>query len=379
MWRHLATCAAAWRLHSLGMDRVVDLYKQLQAIREGAGINDPKLPNRARRELREALQIDSGVTDGELRGLLEERLLPFINDVQDEQERIATLVSYRLHPDYQQETTSGRREALARKWHISPHTVRRHREDKAFLDIAARLVKETRQPNPAEEISNEEDTHPELNQDGQAALKKPSQEEGPTLFLPIYETRSHYILNGRPLWKPILWLFVASLFLIVAYFAFLGGGYFGSSSLFDDWSATANSVDVIPIDGDGVRVTSNDGRLDIHWPALVGRPGQESLQTLFKPGNSKANLTHIEGELQLDQSSQAPCPNATIAWSISVNGKTIASGSLGRANPTDQLAIPIDDYHLDAFAFSARLAGNTLCPYMGLIWRDPHIAINNRE
>lgn len=377
-WRHLATCTATWRLDSLDMDRVVDIYKQLKAIREGAGIADPKLPDRARRELREALQIGSGVTDGELRELLEARLLPFINDVRDEQERDAILVSYRLHPDYRQETTTARREALSKQWNFSSDAIRKHREDKALLAIATRLAQETNRSKVTDVATNEIDPRRRVVQNCTVTQQGNSTEGALPLLLPIYKTKSHYILNGRPLRKSILWAFVASLFVIVVYFAFLGGGYFGYSSLFDDWSATANSVDVIPIDGDEVRVVSNDGRLDIQWPALVGRPGRESVQTVFKPGNSVVNLTRIEGELQLDQSSAAPCPNTTIAWSISMNGKIMASGSLGRANQTDRLAILIGG-HLDTFTLSAHLAGDTSCPYMGLIWLDPHIAINDRE
>ena len=378
MWRHLATCAATWRLDSLDMDRVVDLYRQLQALREGAGISDPKLPDRARRELREALQIGSGVTEGELRELLEARLMPFINDVHDEQKRIAILVSYRLHPDYQQETTAGRREALAKQWHISPHTLRRHREDKAFLVIAARLAKETDQPGPVEEKSDEAGARWELNQAGQAEPKGKDIEEALSLLLPIFKTKGYYILDGRPVRKAAFWSFVIFILLLVVYGSFIGGALLGSRSVFDAWASGADSVDVIPIDGDGTRNVPNNGRLDIQWPALVGRPGQESIQTVFEPGNSKVNLTRIEGKLQLDQSSEAPCLRSLIAWSIAMNGKIIASGSLGPKSPTDQLSIPISG-HLDTFTLSAHLAGDTSCPYMGLIWRDPHIAIDDRE
>lgn len=127
------------------MERADVLANRLKELRTGLGLDAPDLPVLPDDPLCTAFWIWKGDSPEQRRELLVGRLRYRIEQLEDDDERAALAVAYRLHPDYQQDTVDARRVRFAAASGCAKMTIQR-REEKGIRRIATELVLDLADP-----------------------------------------------------------------------------------------------------------------------------------------------------------------------------------------------------------------------------------------
>jgi hypothetical protein len=122
------------------VERAEILAKRLKALRAGLGLDEPVLALAPDDPLCTAMRLQEGLSSAERKDELRASLTEGIGTLEDEREREALRVAYRLHPNYQEQKTESRRAHLAEKHGCSTKTIERY-ENAGIEQLAQKLAR----------------------------------------------------------------------------------------------------------------------------------------------------------------------------------------------------------------------------------------------
>ncbi|GLZ30649.1 hypothetical protein Lesp02_28380 [Lentzea sp. NBRC 105346] len=122
------------------MERAEILAKRLKALRVGLGLDEPVLALAPDDPLCTAMRLPERLSATERKEALRESLTEGIGTLEDEQEREALSVAYRLHPGHQERKLELRRASLAERYGRNVKTVERY-ENAGIDRLAQKLAR----------------------------------------------------------------------------------------------------------------------------------------------------------------------------------------------------------------------------------------------